>query len=254
MKIGIIGTGTIAAAIVTGFCKKNTGHEFFLSPRGAEKAASLAANFSNVRVCTSNQHVLDCAEWIFITLQKSAFGALKDLKFGKNHKVLNMAAEMQLPNLKEITGETTLLAHVIPLPMIVHGFGPLIVYPQVPEVGELFAPVADAIYLPNIENTRTLQLLTCLMSPYYMLMDELVKFADTQGVEQGVSIRFLHSLLGALTKRAVITPACDLVELANDMTPGGYNQQAMNELLDNGAIKAWGKALDNLNIRLRANM
>jgi len=254
LKIGIIGTGTIATAIVTGFCHKKTDHEFFLSPRGAKNAASLAAKYSNVRVCSSNQHVLDSAQWIFITLQKSAFDALDELKFIKAHKVLNMAAEMQLPNLRQITGETALLAHVIPLPMIIHGFGPLIVYPKIPEIGELFAPVADAIYLSNIENTRTLQLLTCLMSPYYMLLEELAKFADTQGVGQDVSIKFLHSLLGALTRRAIITPNCDLVDLANDMTPGGYNEQAMRELLDSGAIKAWGTTLESLRVRLQANV
>ena len=69
MKIGIIGTGTIASAIVTGFCTHKTGHEFFLSPRGAEKAAVLAAKFSEAKVCTSNQEVIDNAEWVFITLQ-----------------------------------------------------------------------------------------------------------------------------------------------------------------------------------------
>lgn len=254
MKIGIIGTGTIASAIVTGFCTKKSGHEFYLSPRNADKAAALAAKFTEVRVCASNQDVLDNAQWIFITVQRNAFDALKELKFKKGHKVLNMATEMELSFLKDITGETALLAHVVPLPMIVGGFGPLLVYPKTPEVGELFAPVGDAIYLPNLEDARTFQLLTCLMSPYYMLLAELVKFTDAQGADHDSSIKFLHSLLGALTRRAVETPNCDLVELANDMTPGGYNEQAMNELLDNGAISAWRSAIDKLRERLQANM
>lgn len=250
MKIGIIGTGTIASAIVTGFCTKQSGYNFYLSPRGAKKAAELAAAFPQVQVCTSNQHVLDSAEWIFITVQKNAFDALKELKFKKEHKVLNMATEMSLPFLKDITGETALFAHVVPLPMIVRGFGPLIVYPEVPEVGELFAPVAEAIYLSSLDDTRNLQLLTCLMSPYYMLLAELISFTDSQGVEHDSAIKFLHSLLGSLTRRATETPNCDLVELAHDMTPGGYNEQAMNELMDNGAIKAWRTAIDNLRDRL----
>ncbi|MCL2403927.1 MAG: NAD(P)-binding domain-containing protein [Defluviitaleaceae bacterium] len=250
MKIGVIGTGTIASAIVTGFCKKGVGYEFFLSPRNAEKAATLTATFTNIRVCESNQEVLDSAQWIFITVQKNAFDALKELKFRKDHNVLNMAAEMQLPFLKSITGETAILAHVIPLPMITCGFGPLLIYPKLPQVGELFGMVADAVYLTKLEDVRTLQLLSCLMSPYYMLMDELVSFASTQGVEQDLTIKFLHSLLSALTKRAVETPNCDLVELAHDMTPGGYNEQAMNELVNNGAIKAWYSTLEVLQKRL----
>ncbi|MCL2674259.1 MAG: hypothetical protein FWE92_02895, partial [Defluviitaleaceae bacterium] len=68
-----------------------------------------------------------------------------------------------------------------------------------------------------------------------------------------LSVKFMHSLLSALSRRAAETPKCDLVELANDMTPGGYNEQAMNELIDNGAIQAWRTALDNLSERLKAN-
>ncbi|MCL2008436.1 MAG: NAD(P)-binding domain-containing protein [Treponema sp.] len=253
MKIGIIGTGTIATSIVTGFCTKKTGREFFLSPRNAEKAAALAAKFPEVKVCTTNQEVLDRAEWIFITIQKKDFDTLNELKFKNEHKVLNMAAEMRLPNLIERIGKTSLLAHVIPLPMIATGFGPLLVYPETPEVGELFKQVSDVHYFKNTDDVHTIQLITGLMSAYYMLLDEIVKFSHDRGLPNDASINFLHSLLSSLTKRAAETPACDLVELAHDMTPGGYNEQAMKELLANGAIGAWRGALDNLLQRLQAS-
>ncbi|MCL2588537.1 MAG: NAD(P)-binding domain-containing protein, partial [Oscillospiraceae bacterium] len=187
MKIGVIGTGTISSAIVTGFCTKKAGHEFFLSPRNAEKAAALAAAFSEVQVCASNQEVLDKADWIFITLQKSGFGALEELVFRKDHKVLNMATEMQLDDLKSIIGETAILAHVVPLPMIVRGFGPLMIYPEIPAVGELFAPVGDPLYLQDLKDVRYLQLLTCVMSPYYMLLEEFVGFTEAGGVDHELS-------------------------------------------------------------------
>ena len=43
MKIGVIGVGVIASAMVTGFCDWECEHEFILSPRNAEKSAALAA-------------------------------------------------------------------------------------------------------------------------------------------------------------------------------------------------------------------
>jgi len=94
MRIGIIGTGIIASAIVTGFCTKKIGHLFFLSPRNAEKAAALAAEFPEVKVCASNQEVIDNSDWVFICLRKNGFGALNEIKFRRNQKVINMAAEM----------------------------------------------------------------------------------------------------------------------------------------------------------------
>jgi len=45
-------------------------------------------------------------------------------------------------------------------------------------------------------------------------------------------------------------PDCNLVELAHEMTPGGYNEQAMYELMGNGAIEAWRASLDKLLERL----
>ena len=250
MKIGIIGTGIIASAIVTGFCTKKTGHVFFLSPRNAERSAALAAEFSGVTVCASNQEVIDNAEWVLICLLKKDFGALAEIKFRKDQKVVNVSADMKLPVLKEIIGDTGLLAHVIPLPFIRAGFGPLLVYPEIAELGELFAPVSDVYFAHRQEDVQTLQIVTGLMSAYNMLLNEIVKFQDEQGIEHDVSVKYLCSLFSSLCTRAGDIPDCDLVELAHEMTPGGYNEQAMNELLGNGAIISWRKALDRLLERL----
>jgi len=251
MKIGIIGTGIIASAVVTGFCSRKTGHRFFLSPRNAEKAAALAGKFSEVIVCASNQEVVDNAEWVFICLHKKDFGALYELKFRKEQNVVNMSAEMRLPDLKDMIGETNLLAHVIPLPFIRAGFGPLLVYPGITEVGELFEPVSDVFFAHRQADVHTLQIVTGLMSAYYMLLGEIVKFSDEQGIEHDVSVKYLCSLFSSLSIRAANIPDCDLIELAHEMTPGGYNEQAMNELSGNGAIGAWRTALDKLLARLR---
>ena len=253
MKVGVIGTGIISSAVVTGFCTAKTGHEFFLSPRNAEKAAALAAQFPGVSVCASNQEAVDKADWVLISLHKKDFGAIEELKFGKVHKVCNLSAEMKLPVLKGIIGETALLAHVIPLPFIVAGHGPLLVYPEIAEVGDLFEPISDVYYTSRQEDVHTLQIVTGLMSAYNMLLNEIVRFSDDRGIGHDISVKYLCSLFGALNKRAASIPGCDLVELANEMTPGGYNEQAMRELVDNGSIAAWRAALDRLLERLQGN-
>ena len=251
MNIGIIGTGIIAQAIITGFCVKKTGHRFFLSPRNAERAAALADEFSEVTVCASNQEVIDSSDWVFISLHKKDFGALTELKFRRELKVINISAEMRLDNLKNVTGETELMAHVIPLPFIKAGFGPLLVYPEIAEAGKLFAPVSDVYFAHSLSEVHTLQIVTGLMSAYYMQLNEIVKFSDGQGLEHDLSVKYLCSLFSSLCVRAASTLNCDLIELAHEMTPGGYNEQAMRELQGNGAIAAWRTALDRLLERLR---
>ena len=251
MKIGIIGTGIIASAIVTGFCIKKTGHEFLLSPRNAERAAALAEKFSEVTVCSSNCEVADKADWIFICLHKKDFDILRELNFRKSHKIINISAEMRLAELKEITGETAILAHVIPLPFIAEGYGPLLIYPEITEVGKLFEPVGDIYFADTQSDVHTLQIVTGLMSAYNILLNEIVLFSDQHGIKHDVSVKFLCSMFNALCTRAAGIPDCDPVVLAHEMTPGGYNEQAMNELTCNGALHAWRTALNNLLERLQ---
>ena len=251
MKIAIIGTGIIASAIVTGFCSKKSENVFFLSPRNAEKAAMLAASFSEVTVCSSNQEAIDRSDWVLICLLKKDFGALCELSFRSDHNVVNISADMRLPVLRDIIGETAVIAHVIPLPFIASGFGPVLVYPEIPEVGKLFAPVGDIYFASSQADVHTLQIVTGLMSAYHMVLNEIVQFSDEQGVRHDVSVKYLCSLFGALNTRAANMDNCDLVGLAHEMTPGGYNEQAMTELVENGAIKAWRDALDRLLERMQ---
>ena len=72
MKIGVIGTGVIASAMVTGFCDWECEHEFVLSPRNAEKSAALAAKYPNVTVAKDNQDVLDNCETVLPLTRKQS--------------------------------------------------------------------------------------------------------------------------------------------------------------------------------------
>ena len=164
-----------------------------------------------------------------------------------------MSAEMKLPDLKKIVGETMILAHVIPLPFIAAGFGPLLVYPENVDVGKLFEPVSDVHYAHSQDDVHTLQIVTGLMSAYNLLLNEVVKFSDERGIKHDVSVKFTCSLFSSLCKRAANIHDCDLIELAYEMTPGGYNEQAMKELQENGSLGAWRTALDRLLARLHKN-
>ena len=59
-KVGFIGVGTIAEALITGMCAEGEQRaRFLLSPRNAAIAKHLAERFSFVKVAASNQAVVD---------------------------------------------------------------------------------------------------------------------------------------------------------------------------------------------------
>ena len=65
MRIGVLGTGTIATAVVRGIA--GDGHQISVSERSAENSAALAAEFGNVTVA-DNQAVLDRSDVVFLGL------------------------------------------------------------------------------------------------------------------------------------------------------------------------------------------
>ena len=71
-KIGVVGCGTIAAAVVEGLCRlgKNPPEKKNLCPRSAEKTSKLASSFPSIcTVLSSNQQVIDSSDVIIIGLR-----------------------------------------------------------------------------------------------------------------------------------------------------------------------------------------
>ena len=83
MKLGFIGTGKIASAVITGICTSELeSTEIYVSPRSEEKSKLLSETFHNVYRMESNQSVLDNAEVLFIALiPNQAKGILDKLNF-----------------------------------------------------------------------------------------------------------------------------------------------------------------------------
>ena len=89
--IGFIGVGTMNSAIVRGLCTLPAPPErLVLSPRNAEKAAALAAEFpSLVSVAATNQAVVDAADVVFVgTLPAATEEVLRALKFRASQTVV----------------------------------------------------------------------------------------------------------------------------------------------------------------------
>ena len=85
MKIGILGTGNLAAYLVQG--AQQGGHQFVLSPRGAAKAADLAARFG-CTVAASNQAVVDACDHILVCLPAAeGLAVLRGLTFRAGQEV-----------------------------------------------------------------------------------------------------------------------------------------------------------------------
>ncbi|WP_312809982.1 NAD(P)-binding domain-containing protein [Corynebacterium variabile] len=71
--IGVIGVGEIAEALVVGLLSDPAGApgRVVLSPRGAARAAGLAARFDAVSVATSNAEVVEAADTVIVSVRSA---------------------------------------------------------------------------------------------------------------------------------------------------------------------------------------
>src|SRR5262245_44259803 len=100
MRYGFIGAGELTAAIVEGLSVDDPP-EIFLSPRGRDIGRALAARFPNVRVCASNQDVLENAPVVVLAVRPpQAEAVLAELSFQPSHVLVSALAGVRLARLR----------------------------------------------------------------------------------------------------------------------------------------------------------
>lgn len=100
-KVGFIGCGTIAAAIVTGLAtKEGLVSSIAVSRRSKSKSDQLQQAFPDlVTVCDDNQEILDRADIIFITvLPEQTSQVLQSLQFDSDrHDLVSLVVRTSSP-------------------------------------------------------------------------------------------------------------------------------------------------------------
>src|SRR3989337_897097 len=144
-RYGFVGAGEITAAIVTGLSAEVAEPpEVLLSPRG--RGSELAARFPNVRVCDSNQDVLDNATTIVLA-GRPQIGrtVLSELSCRPEHVVLSALAGVRLAQLRDWAAPAGRVVRVIPLPQAARRKSLTAVYPDDADARVLFGQVGDVV-------------------------------------------------------------------------------------------------------------
>ncbi|MCP5073411.1 MAG: NAD(P)-binding domain-containing protein [Rhodobacteraceae bacterium] len=135
-RIGFLGTGEIAAAMVRGLAGQ--GHEIFVSERSAARAAALAAEFAEVSV-TDNQSVVVSSDIVCLCLMADvAREVLPSLTFRSDQRVISAMVDVDLAALASLCAPASDICMTIPMPFIARGGCPLPVYPESAALREIF--------------------------------------------------------------------------------------------------------------------
>lgn len=254
MNLGFVGTGHIAASIIEGLCTASKPPERILvSPRNAEKAASLAARFDCVTVAADNQAVVDGSECVILgVLPPVAPEIIRALRFRPDHLVISVIATRTLDEIRALVEPARYVALSVPLPPVACHLGPVAYYPDEPRVGALWSKVGTAVPAKDEDELNVLWSLTALPAPFFSLLEDLCQWCQGAGVDASTAGRYAASMLHALASQAMDVADGRFARLAEmAATPGGLNEQAVNQVRATGGYANLLRALDGVLARMR---
>lgn len=251
MDIGVIGTGTIASAVVQGLAGQ--GHRITVSERGREQSARLAATIPEVTVAP-NQAVLDASEVVFLgTTAQQAPAVLEALRFRPDQRVISLMVGLRAEDLAPLVSPARLETQMIPFPAIAQGGSPILVYPASQLVSALFGDRNYLFPLDSAEALRGFLAVQAVLSPSVKLLSDAAGWLVQRTGDAAQAERFLRVLVGGgLTARPMDDDGVlqDLIAALN--TPGGLNAELREFMDERGMATALQDGLNQLEQRLKS--
>ena len=252
-RVGFIGVGTIAEALIMGMCAGGEQRAtFLLSPRNADIAKRLAERFSFVEVAGNNQAVIDGSDIIFLAIRPQvAADVLGALEFRRDQRIVSLIATFDVARLRKLVAPANSITRAAPLPAVARRLGPLTLYPPVPEIAKLLEGLGQLVQLQNESDLDAFWAVTGFMGSYFGLLDEIARWLSRHNLEDTQVRPFVAAMFEALAVTASEHAKDGFDRLAVEhSTPGGLNEQAYRELKAAGWTSLVSQTLDLIHARI----
>jgi pyrroline-5-carboxylate reductase len=238
MVYGVLGVGAIGAAIVTGLCENvDDAPQVLLSPRNAGIAAGLTQRFATVDVAADNQAVVDGAPVVLVCVRPQvAATVLAELRFPADRVVISAMAGVPVTTLQRLVAPATDVARVIPLPSVARRDGITPVHPPNAAATALFDRLGETAELADVKAFEAFSASTATIAAHFAYLSTIAAWLESQEIPAPAATRYVASMFAGL---AEATRSGERFEqLAREhATPGGINEQFLNELEQRGTFE-----------------
>ena len=178
MKLGFIGTGTIATSVIEGLLKSKVKIEQInITTRSKKNSLKLRKKSKKIKVYSENQDVIDKSSIIFVgLLPKVAIKELKICQFKKSQVIVSFVSTLNIKNLKKLCGPAKVIIKAAPLPMASDGLSPTIIYPNHKLIKSLFELTGSVIVAKNENQNNHLWVMSSFMATYASIINLLKKY------------------------------------------------------------------------------
>lgn len=239
MRIGVIGCGTIASAVVRGIA--DDGHRIIVSERSRLNATVLAETYASVSIA-DNQAVVDASDVLFLGLMAEvAHDVLGALKFREGQRVISFMAGAALEEADALVRPARAVAIMMPFPGIALGGTPIMMLGDVELVQEIFGSRNTVFPLKNNDEMAAYLCAQAVLSPVALMIADTADWLGKQVPDKSQGEAFLRALV---TSNLSHTECDALIEALN--APGGYNQKLRLHMEAQGISEKLRAGLDML--------
>ena len=247
MKLGIIGVGHLAEALLTGLMRPGAGgpgmapERIILSPRG--KGPALARACGCTLAADNAALVAGCDMVLLAVRPGDAAAALTGLPWRAGQTVLSACAGVPIAALESVAAPARIV-RIMPILAGQFGASPTLVHPMMPAL----APVLDAwgstIALDHEAQFEAATTSAAIFGWVQALIASSADWTSTRGVPEAQARQLLAETFqaAAIMVRRTDRPIADL--LASIATPGGITQAGLAHLQTRQVDIAWQEACD----------
>ena len=253
MKLGFIGTGKIASAVITGICSSKISYKkIIISQRNKSISNILKKNFKKITISKDNQVIVNSCDWIFLSVTPTVGEKIiKNLKFRSNQTIISFISTITLAKLKKAIKVKAKIIRAIPLPPISLKKGPVPICPPNKKVKDFFNKIGTTVEIKNEKSSINFWSTSAMMAPFYELLRVIIDWLVKRGVKKNDAQKYITSLFLALSEDAAVNSNKDLKHLVKEsQTPKGLNEQGVKELTKDGFYKSLEKTLNSIHKRL----
>jgi len=247
MKLGFLGSGTIALAVITGIEKSALRVERLVaSTADMAQSRQMAAGLPRLELTEDSQYVVDKADIIFVALPGQVCEkVLKGLIFSPEQKLVSFVPTESCGRLAEMTGHKLPIFRAVPLPFAAEHKTVTPIFPADKDVHNIFAHIGGALDLDSEEDFRLFMMAASFMGVYYAFLNCFNEWLGSKTSKKAEAALYLAKVFNALSAEAVKQDKVDFPQLEREYsTKGGTNEMISCLMQEKGGLEALKKSLD----------
>ena len=247
-KIGVLGVGSLAEYLIRG--AQGSPFNFIVSPRGAERAKSLAARYG-VKIAASNQAVVDQTDMVLVCLPAAeGVEILRGLVFRQGQSVLSTMAGAGLGPLQAACAPAVGFCSMMPGFANAFRAGPSLLFPPDPAWQHFLSHLGPVHEFGAPEPFETAAVFGAMSGASMFLMRQLADWYSAHGLPPKTAQRLVAETFRGNAE--VLLQASEPLEdiVRGVTTPGGITEALVSTLRAQNALEAWEDAMDKVLARM----